>query len=119
MATLNYTEKRKLEEFLGMGSGYVLDFSNRAFREFIHDGVGMDIDDPHVGGSGSKAWRLRHFWSEQPDYVVGKLLKDMIESVTVEFTGPLNAAVKMRRHRASQPCYQCPSIESGSSEGIK
>lgn len=84
MATLNYTERRKLEEFLGMGSGYVLDFSNRTFREFIHDSVGMDIDDPNVGGSGSKAWRLRHFWSEQPDYVVGKLLKDMIESVTVD-----------------------------------
>src|ERR1700751_4984149 len=79
MATLNYTERRRLEEFLGMGSGYVLDFSNRTFREFIHDSVGMDIDDQNVGGSGSKAWRLRHFWSEQPDYVVGKLLKDMIE----------------------------------------
>jgi hypothetical protein len=84
MATLNYTERRKLEEFLGMGSGYVLDFSNRTFREFIHDSVGMDIDDPDIGGSGSKAWRLRHFWSEQPDYIVGKLLKDLIESVTVD-----------------------------------
>lgn len=65
MATLNYTERRKLEEFLAMGSGYVLDFSNRTFREFIHDSVGMDIDDSRVGGSGSKAWRLRYFWSEQ------------------------------------------------------
>ena len=81
MATLNYTEKRKLEEFLGMGGGYVLDFSNRTFREFIHDSIGLDIDDVAIGGNGSKAWRLRHFWSEQPDYIVGKLLKDMIQSV--------------------------------------
>jgi hypothetical protein len=84
VATLNYTERRKLEEFLGMASGYVLDFSNRTFREFVHDSTGMDIDDANIGGNGSKAWLLRHFWDQQPDYIVGKLLKDMIDSVTVE-----------------------------------
>jgi hypothetical protein len=79
MARLNYGEKRDLEEFLRMGDGYVLDFSNRTFREFIFDSVRLDIDDEHVGGFGSKATRLRHFWSHQPDHIVGKLLKDMIE----------------------------------------
>jgi hypothetical protein len=29
MATLSSIEKRKLERLLGMGSGYVLDFSDR------------------------------------------------------------------------------------------
>lgn len=79
MAKLSYGEKRNLEEFLRMGGGYVLDFSNRTFREFIFDSVGLDIDDEKIGGNGSKAWRLRHVWSHQPDHIVGKLLKDMIE----------------------------------------
>jgi hypothetical protein len=32
MAPLKFGEKRKLEEFLGMGGGYVLSFSDRTFR---------------------------------------------------------------------------------------
>jgi Abortive infection C-terminus len=79
MAKISYSEKRALEEFLRMGSGYVLNYSNRTFREFVFDSTGLDIDDEAVGGTGSKAWRLRHFWSHQPDHVVGKLLKDMIQ----------------------------------------
>lgn len=39
-----------------MSGGYVLDFSNRTFREFIFDSVGLDIDDENVSGTGSKAW---------------------------------------------------------------
>src|SRR5437868_1642550 len=79
MATLSYGEKRNLEEFLQMGGGYVLNFSNRTFREFIFDSIGVDIDDDRIGGTGSKAWRLRYFWSPQPDHRIGKLLRDMIE----------------------------------------
>jgi len=50
MPPLKFGEKRKLEEFLGMGGGYVLGFSDRTFREFVHDSAGLDIDDPEVGG---------------------------------------------------------------------
>jgi len=84
MATLSFGEQKKLEEFLGMKSGYVLDFSDRTFRDFVFDSVGLDINDRSVGGEGSKARRLRHFLSTQPDYIVGKLLKDLAESVTVD-----------------------------------
>lgn len=71
-------EKRCLEQFLQMGSGYVLEFSNRTFQEFVLDSTGLNIDDASVGGSGSKASRLRYFWSNQPDHIVGKLLKDLM-----------------------------------------
>jgi hypothetical protein len=84
MPPLKFGEKRKLEEFLGMGGGYVLGFSDRTFREFVHDNTGLDIDDPEVGGMGSKGRRLRHFWDNQPDYIVGKLLKDLIDSVDAD-----------------------------------
>ena len=46
MSNLTYVEKRKLEQFLGMSSGYVLDFSNRTFAEFVRDSTGRDIYDP-------------------------------------------------------------------------
>ena len=62
-----------------MSGGFVLDFSNRAFREFVSDSTGLDIDQDSVGGSGSKANRLRYFWSNQPDQIVGKLLKSLAE----------------------------------------
>jgi len=76
---MTHAEKRDLEEFLQMGGGYVLDFSNRTFQEFVLDSTGLNIDEESVGGSGSKANRLRHFWANQPDRVVGKLLKDLVE----------------------------------------
>jgi hypothetical protein len=46
MANLSFAEKHKLEKLLGMGSGYVLDFSNRTFQEFVFDSVARDIEDP-------------------------------------------------------------------------
>lgn len=79
MANISHGEKRSLEEFLQMGSGYVLDFTNRAFQAFVFDSAGLNIDSEVVGGVGSKASRLRHFWASQPDHVVGKLLMDLVE----------------------------------------
>lgn len=62
MADLTYTEKNRLETLFGMGSGYVLDFSNRTFQEFVYDAVSRDIDDPKYNyASCSKANRIRQF----------------------------------------------------------
>lgn len=99
MAKLSYTEKRNLEEFLQMGGGYVLNFSNRSFREFVHDSTGLDIDRETVGGYGSKANRLRHFWTTQPDHVVGKLLNDMIDFYRPEEDSVLRQRCKMIAQR--------------------
>jgi len=55
MADLTFFEKNKLEKLFGMGGGYVLDFSNRTFQEFIADSTGRDIFDPkYEYASGSK-----------------------------------------------------------------
>jgi len=45
MSSLSAMEKRALEKFLQMGGGYILDFSNRTFPEFVFDSTGLDIDD--------------------------------------------------------------------------
>jgi hypothetical protein len=91
MSDLTATEKRKLERLLGMGSGYVLNFSNPTFEEFVLDSTGRSIyDSKYEYGSGSKANRLRGFWNEESNGVVGKLLGALIEYGTSE--GLLNDA---------------------------
>jgi hypothetical protein len=80
MANLSPLEKYKFEKLFGMETGYVLDFSNRTFQEFILDSVGIDIYDAKYNyWSGSKANRLRAFWKVEQDAVVGKLLLDLLE----------------------------------------
>lgn len=70
-----------------MGTGYVLGFSNRTFREFFLDTVGIDIyDQKYEYGSGSKANRLRAFWSEEPDHVVAKAMAPLIELIELDFS---------------------------------
>lgn len=112
MANLKYTEKNDLEEFLRMRTGYVLEFINRTFREFVLDSVQLDIDDPNVAGTGSKASRLRHFWTSQPDHVVGKLLKDMVEYADPDGTSPLRrrCAVAAERLLKSAPVHDASII---------
>ena len=80
MADLTIVEKTNLEKLFGMESGYVLDFTDRTFREFIAESVGQDIfDKKYHQASGSKANRLRAFWRVEPNHVVGKLLQDLID----------------------------------------
>jgi hypothetical protein len=63
-----------------MRTGYVLDFTNRQFREFVLDSVRVDIDVPQIGGNGSKAVRLQHFWNNEPGHTVCRLLKHLVET---------------------------------------
>ncbi|RYJ38920.1 Abi_C domain containing protein [Flavobacterium anhuiense] len=78
MADLSIQEKAKIEKFLGMGSGYVADFSDRTFQEFVGAVTGLDIDDPKYHySSNSKANRLRQFIKVENDNTVGKLLQEM------------------------------------------
>jgi hypothetical protein len=63
-----------------MGSGYVIDFTNRSFSEFFLDSLRVNIYDAKYDyESGSKANRLRCFWQKEPNYVVGQLLFKLLE----------------------------------------
>jgi hypothetical protein len=80
MADLTNSEKRAFERLLGMGGGYVLDFSNRTVSDFIMDSTGQEIyDSRYEYGSGSKANRLRGFWSQAPSHTVAKLMGDLLD----------------------------------------
>jgi hypothetical protein len=79
MSDLTSSERRKLEKLLGMGSGYVLNFSDRTFGMFF-DEFRVEIDDEcyRVNGT-SKANRMRTFWAIAPNNVAGRVLNGLIE----------------------------------------
>lgn len=71
----------KPEKLLNMKGGYVLNFSNRTFAEFVFESTELNIyDSKYSGGGDSKANRLRTFWDIEPNYVVGKLLDDISQA---------------------------------------
>ncbi len=78
MAEIGAFERRKLEKLLGMGSGYVLDFSDRTYAEFFIDfRVDIDAAQFRTGGD-SKAKRMRTFWDIAQNHTVGKVLEGLI-----------------------------------------
>lgn len=80
MSSLTDIEKRYFEKLFGMGSGYVLDFTDASFGEFFrrHD---VDIHARKYQTFGtSKAKKLRAFWGSEPDALVGAVLSEMLDS---------------------------------------
>lgn len=88
MADLTTLERRKLERLLRMGAGYVLDFSNNTFDQFVFEAVGRTIyDDKYALEGTSKANRLRAFWRLESGPTVGRLLQALID-VAADSIGP-------------------------------
>jgi hypothetical protein len=80
MAQLSYMEKRRFEQLLNMGGGFVLDFTNRTFADFVADSTGRDIYDArYEPGGSSKANHLRYFWKMEGGGLVGKPLGDLLD----------------------------------------
>jgi hypothetical protein len=87
MANLTTSEKLKLENYLEMKTGYVCDFSNRTFEEFVREHTGVEIYSDKY--SGSKATRLRAFWENESNYAAAELLGEMIEYWKLQKDTPL------------------------------
>lgn len=82
MANLTTNEKQILEKLFQMGSGYVLNFTDRTMEEFFRDDVGVDIySEKYKYASGSKANCLRGFWWKADDKIVGKSILELIEYI--------------------------------------
>jgi hypothetical protein len=80
MSDLSSIEKLKLEKMFEMEGGYVLDFTDRTFLEFIIENTKINIyDGKYDYASGSKANRLRAFWAKESNYTVGKLISALLE----------------------------------------
>ena len=76
MAKMDFIEKDYFEQLFGMGSGYVLDFSNRTFQEFVYSVIEIDIYAKYQGLS--KAKMLRSIIADYDNMKVGKLLLELL-----------------------------------------
>jgi hypothetical protein len=84
MSSLTVIERRYLEKFLGMGSGYVLNHSDKSFGAFFSR-HSIDIHGPKYQTHGtSKANKLRAFWDSESDSVVGKVMSGMVDEYVVD-----------------------------------
>lgn len=82
MAHLTTNEKQLLEKILNMGGGYVLNFSDRTMGEFFENDVGVNVyDEKYNYASGSKANRVRGFWTKADDKTVGKSIDCLLDYI--------------------------------------
>jgi hypothetical protein len=113
MSDLNIIEKTKLEKLFLMGNGYVLEFSNRTLAEFVAESTGRDIyDTKYQYGSGSKANRIRAFWSEEPNHVVGKLIRDLLDYCRPTVDDPTKGSLYEECKRIAGRLQQGATVES-------
>ncbi len=79
MSSLNDTEKRYLEKILGMQSGYLLDYSDATYGELFAS-YNIDIHGSKYETYGtSKAKKMRSFWDQEGDQLVGEVLSEMLD----------------------------------------
>ena len=79
MSRLTAADKLYLEKVLGMSSGYVLHFSDATFGQFFGNNL-IDIHDIEFQTYGtSKANKLRAFWDQEADSLVGQVLSEMLD----------------------------------------
>ncbi|WP_142685956.1 abortive infection family protein [Chitinophaga polysaccharea] len=106
MANLTFLETQTVEDFLDMGGGYVLNFSDRTFQQFIGSTIGLNIDDPKYRAYGSsKAKRLRGFINEESEYTIGKLFKALYEYKLHQnqlYSGLSNPALELAFHKVTE-----------------
>ena len=75
MVDIKRAELRFLDDAFGMGSGYVLNFSDRTMSEWFEDELRINIDDERYGRRGSsKANRLRTFVEDEPAPLVARMM---------------------------------------------
>lgn len=80
MADLSASDRKYLERAFAMSGGYVLDFSNASFDDFIYDSIRVDANNEQYLEEGtSKARRLRAIWKSNNNFVVGKLILDLLQ----------------------------------------
>ena len=75
MRNLTAADRQYLERLLGMGTGYVLDFSDATCGEFFKR-HGVDIHGARYRRYGnSKAKKMRAFWDRESDVLVGQVYR--------------------------------------------
>ncbi|TKF19949.1 nucleotide-binding protein, partial [Vibrio genomosp. F6] len=101
MADLTTIEKKKLERYFDMGSGYFSNLSNADLEELVADELNIEIyDDKYNLKSGSKANRIRAFWQLENNHTVAKFLTaaiardDFEKENSFSYTGNTNKTLR-------------------------
>jgi hypothetical protein len=80
MADLSTVERIQLERLFEMGTGYVLNFSDRTFGDFMEESTGVNVYARGYEANGtSKANRLRNFWKREPNHLVARAISALID----------------------------------------
>ncbi|MAZ91991.1 MAG: hypothetical protein CMF76_08500 [Maricaulis sp.] len=80
MSSLTDIDKRYLERLLVTQPGYILDYTDPTYGEFFQRHK-IDIHGPKYQTYGtSKAKKLRAFWEQESDELVGTVLNEMLDS---------------------------------------
>ena len=80
MSSLTDIDKHYLEKILSMSGGYVMDYTDATFGEFFRRHR-VDIHGQKYRTYGdSKAKKMRSFWEQEPDVLVGRVLSEMLDS---------------------------------------
>ena len=74
MAQLDFIERRKVSLLLNCG-GYVLDFTNATYGQFVHEKTGVDLYSRY---GQSKGKNLESIMLHENDYIAGKLLIELL-----------------------------------------
>lgn len=78
MVQIKRSEMRQIDDAFAMGSGYVLNFSDRTMSEWFEDELRINIDDQRYKRRGtSKANRLRAFIEDEPAPLVARMLRSL------------------------------------------
>ena len=100
-----------------MRGGFVLNFSDRTFASFFRDfRVEIDAAPYREGHSGSKANRMRSFWDQASDRLVGEVLQELIaysESYRPDHPGTDGCRAIAIRLQALQSPLAVPQVLSG------
>jgi hypothetical protein len=75
VATLDFIEKDAIDQLM-VASGYVLDFSNRTFQEFVYEKIQIDIYAKYPGLSKGKI--LRSLLQNCENKTAGKLILELL-----------------------------------------
>ncbi len=101
MANLKLIERKIFEDLFGMDTGYVLNFTNKTFKSFFQETAEIDIyDDKYAIYGDSKAKRLRAFWDSEPDFLVGKILKELLE--IWDYETPKKTKEELQKYKKAQ-----------------
>jgi hypothetical protein len=76
MANISIIEREYIERTLGMKGGYVLDFTNKTFQEFLFEVTGLDVYTKYEYES--KAKLLIRAFKDLNDQYSGKLLMELL-----------------------------------------